>query len=455
MRDSGPGVLIRIRLRESLVHPRLRFSSALLLLLSACSDSTGPGGKIGAGTLRLIPGIDTLAAGESVQFSARLVPDTGGLLSPGEVIWSSSNPDVASVSKGMVTGHRSGSAEIVAVMQGDRATATIAVERRFKATSVAVGPGHTCALAPDGQAWCVGIDADGKLGLGTFGGSQTSMTAPVVGGITFRAIAVNDRSSCGLAADGRAWCWGSNSLRLLGHAPAFQNSAVPVVADTLRTYDSLASGGLATCGLSAGSAWCWGQFHGSPKAVSVGGTPAAITVTTSLQCAALSSTGLSCWRAIGFSGGGGGPASGPYRSVAAGRSVTDATTGSYLCAIGSDAQAWCWGSNPRGQLGDGSTANRGTAMPVNGGRVFTALSAGTNFACGTDPAGVLRCWGANEHGQLAAGDSTDALEPRLALTQERFTSVSAGADRACAVSTAQELWCWGAGIGPAPAPVVY
>ena len=439
------------------MHPRPRLSIALLVLLSACSDSTGPGGKAGEGTLRLIPGIDTLAAGESVQFSARLVPDTGGLLSPGEVIWSSSDPDIASVSKGLVTGHRSGSAEIVALVRGDRATATVAVERRFKATSVAVGPYHLCALAPDGQAWCFGTDRDGSLGLGTFGGSYRTMTAPVVGGVTFRAIAVNDVSSCGLDAAGRAWCWGSNNSRELGHAPAFQYSAVPVVADTLRTYDSLSSQDRVTCGLSGGVPYCWGFNRGAPRAPLIPATPPFTSITAGrwLQCAAPSSGGVACWQSLGFSGGGA-AAGTRFRAITGSYGArSDGATGGYLCGLDQSAVAWCWGSNGSGQLGDNTTIDRASAVAVTGGRAYVSISAGPDFACATDAAGVTRCWGSNDQGQLGTGAATGSLGPEPASTAERFTAVSTGVGRACGVSIAQELWCWGAGFGRVPAPVLY
>ncbi len=65
----------------------------------------------------------------------------------------------------------------------------------------------------------------------------------------------------------------------------------------------------------------------------------------------------------------------------------------------------------RGQLGDGTFANRSVPAPVAGGHDFDALSApdANLHSCGVTPSGSLYCWGLNLYGQI--GDGTFTLRP--------------------------------------------
>jgi alpha-tubulin suppressor-like RCC1 family protein len=83
-----------------------------------------------------------------------------------------------------------------------------------RATAIAVGGAHTCALLTDGTVRCWGANYRGQLGDGT----TTFSSAPVrVEGLSdIVAIAAGDRHTCALRREGTVWCWGANDFGQLG-----------------------------------------------------------------------------------------------------------------------------------------------------------------------------------------------------------------------------------------------
>lgn len=108
-------------------------------------------------------------------------------------------------------------------------------------------------------------------------------------------------------------------------------------------------------------------------------------------------------------------------------------------ALARDGTLWAWGWNADGQLGDGTTMQHHVptlaAIPP-----LRALSSGTGHACGepTDLSGVI-CWGAY-HPAASAITSPVAI-PGLA----NVLSLSAGDGFTCAVALDRNVYCWGAG----------
>jgi len=146
--------------------------------------------------------------------------------------------------------------------------------------------------------------------------------------------------------------------------------------------------------------------------------------------------------------------------------LTTVDAGSFhTCGVASDARAWCWGLNDRGQLGD-ATVGGFRNSPVLVGSVFDtyrAVSAGgSGFAvqdgqpgvlfeshtCGLTLGDSIECWGANTYGQLGNGTFDAAAVPFPVLAPGlRFRSVSAGGRHTCAISEDFEVYCWGLNSG--------
>jgi alpha-tubulin suppressor-like RCC1 family protein len=117
--------------------------------------------------------------------------------------------------------------------------------------------------------------------------------------------------------------------------------------------------------------------------------------------------------------------------------------GGHSCALSSEGQAYCWGLNGSGQLGDGTNVERLSPMPVSGSVRLVALEGGAMFTCGLDASGAAWCWGSNSSGQLGDGTTENRAVPTLVLTDRRFTQITAGVTHACGIATDGDSYCWG------------
>jgi alpha-tubulin suppressor-like RCC1 family protein len=60
----------------------------------------------------------------------------------------------------------------------------------------------------------------------------------------------------------------------------------------------------------------------------------------------------------------------------------------------------CWGDHFFGQLGDGTTVDRLTPVPVGKALPWTQVTAGTVHSCGLTSERHVYCWGENNIGQV-------------------------------------------------------
>lgn len=134
---------------------------------------------------------------------------------------------------------------------------------------------------------------------------------------------------------------------------------------------------------------------------------------------------------------------GPTRP-GAGLAFTSVEVGEdHTCGVTERDLAFCWGLNLRGQLGDGSGADRARPTAVAGGLAFSALGAGISHTCGVSTIAAAYCWGRNSEGQLGDGSRSERETP--VSVNFVAAAVTAGGLHSCALAPAGEPYCWGSG----------
>jgi hypothetical protein len=258
-----------------------------------------------------------------------------------------------------------------------------------------VGALSTCGLGPDGSAWCWGAIDQAKL----VNGGKNDRPLPGLVGAAYNSLSVGLNHTCGVGSYHCADCWGSNSQGEIGDGSTTPRGS-PSPVGSFGDFADVSAGGTHSCGVrSNGDIVCWGNNAngrlGSGSQVSFVTEPSRVASILSF---------------IGVSAG-----------------------GSHTCALTSTNDAYCWGFNSDGQLGDNSNTDRSTPVAVAGGLKFTALSAGESHTCGITVGGDTYCW----------GNGGPSSKIPVVVGGFSFTAISAGARHTCAIATDASAWCWG------------
>ena len=269
-----------------------------------------------------------------------------------------------------------------------------------------------------------------------------SIPVPVAGGYRFALLVAGGLHNCGVTTTGVTYCWGLDEAGQVGSDSASQICGdagegghpcrrTPVRVGGERTLVALAAGRSHTCGLDAqGEAWCWGRFLGAPLSP-IGAHPplASISAGDHKTCALTSEGATLCWGVFRI---------GPSDLVttlttptpggtwqAADDSTlhfTSVTTGEeHICGLTSGGAAYCWGVGWDGQLGISrgllKLGRQGSndPLPVEGKLQFAVLSAGFAHTCGVGSDGRAYCWGENKLGQLGDGTTKGHDQPKLVV----------------------------------------
>jgi alpha-tubulin suppressor-like RCC1 family protein len=167
------------------------------------------------------------------------------------------------------------------------------------AQSLVLGESHTCAVANGDKVVCWGNNQDGRLGLGTSGGSEPPTQIPGLSNVSY--LTGEDFTTCAVMADHSLKCWGWTPL-------GYRHSPTTIAAwDDAKEVLYEEAGG-----------WCFVRRNGTAA------------------CTGQTAVSMPSWTDI--------------KDIALGFYMT-------ACALREDGSVWCWGLNNWGQLGRGFKSN--------------------------------------------------------------------------------------------------
>jgi alpha-tubulin suppressor-like RCC1 family protein len=265
--------------------------------------------------------------------------------------------------------------------------------------------------------------------------SPAAARAPVAEAamVSVTQIAPGGDHTCALLSSGSVRCWGHNTHGEAGNGTVSANVALPVtvatVAGPLTGVTQVVSGANHSCALLASrQVRCWGE--------NTDGQLGDGTVTTPRN------------RPVVVSNPAGTGALGAVTQLDAGTNHT--------CARLTSGEARCWGADPDGRLGDGTTTPQRTrpvaVRAITGAGNLTGvtqISAGETHTCARVSSGRVRCWGGNSDGRLGDGTTTPRVRPVAVVGPSGsgqlrgVAEVVAATFHSCARLTAGTVRCWG------------
>jgi alpha-tubulin suppressor-like RCC1 family protein len=329
--------------------------------------------------------------------------------------------------------------------------APIPVSNLSSVHQITVGADHACALLTDGTARCWGDNQYGSLGDGTTVSSTVPVTVSNLSGII--ALSAGDEFTCALLSDQSVQCWGA--------LPTTDSLTPVTITGFTSGIANLSSGGQNTCvTLVDGTVECWGGVIDTatpgtliPAPISGWSQVLSLSNTVENTCALLADGTASCWgdnlySQLGPQGGYSDFSPTPvvaYSSLLPGGGVSSiAAGGQHSCVILSyGGTARCWGNNVDGQLGNGSTTNVSTSVPVTGLSAASAIAGGEDHSCALVAGGTAQCWGSNASGQLGNGTTTNSSTPVSVSGLTEAIAITTGSDHNCALFAGGTAKCWG------------
>ncbi|MBI0136407.1 InlB B-repeat-containing protein [Bifidobacterium sp. W8120] len=326
------------------------------------------------------------------------------------------------------------------------------------------GGSFSLAVGSDGNAYAWGANSNGQLGDGTTGGYRSTPvmvkmpdrnTYPdLPKDFTYLQVSAGTNHSLAVGSDGNAYAWGYNYYGQLGDGTSTTDRHAPVRVKTPDrktypdlpkdfTYVQVSAGEWYSLAMgSDGNAYAWGyNYYGQ-----LGDGTSSYSQATPVR---VKTPDRKTYPDL--------PKDFTYVQVSAG--------GYYSLAMGSDGNAYAWGNNNNGQLGDGTTSasqttpvrvktpDRNTYPDLPKDFTYMQVSAGYDHSLAVGSDGYAYAWGWNYYGQLGNNTSSgysfvpvrvrNPANPTDTSKGLQATQVSGGYDHSLAVGSNGNAYAWG------------
>ena len=293
------------------------------------------------------------------------------------------------------------------------------------------------------STWSISPDKGSQLG-----NEATTITPPDTSrGIRLSQVSggtdYNDGFSLAVASDGNAYAWGSNQYGQLGDGTITRRTtpvrvSKPVGAPTDFTFVQVSAGYWHSLAIgNDGNVYAWGDnTYGQLGNGTTGGyqtTPVRVQTPDRKTYPDL-------------------PADFTYVQVSGG--------GNNSLAVGSDGNAYAWGLNQYGQLGNGTTTNRNTPVRVSKPAdtpmdfTYVQVSGGAYYSLAVGNDDNVYAWGINQYGQLGNNTSNtfanpvpmrvrDPANPTDTSQGLKAVQVSGGYEHSLALGSDGYAYAWG------------
>ena len=317
--------------------------------------------------------------------------------------------------------------------------------------------------------------------LGTGGAGTAGAEEPPAGGFegSWSQFSLAGSSPCGVTTAGAAYCWGDDDSGQLGNGPALtgtQPTPTLVVTPPGVRWASVSAGSSQACGRTTeGQAYCWGADSAgrlgngpdltapqeAPSAVSTppGVTWRSVTMGQQNACGVTTTGDAYCWGGNGAGSIGNGTAENevPSPSLVLGgpwASVTPSDHDTSTCGVTVAGAAYCWGRETTGDLGNGPEPAQIQLSPspvvTPEGVTWASIDVVGATTCGLTTTGAAYCWGRDEAGAVGDGGAIGAVMhvPTLVATPPGVVWSELGAlpGGTCGLTTSGAAYCWGANL---------
>ncbi|WP_395736525.1 choice-of-anchor tandem repeat GloVer-containing protein [Prosthecobacter sp.] len=329
-------------------------------------------------------------------------------------------------------------------------------------TSLSGGYYHSLGVRSDGTLWAWGRNVEGQIGDATLVQRQSPLQ---VGTATnWKSVIAGGYYSTAIKQDNSLWTWGQNLYGQLGQgfADVTPRPNVPAQVGTANNWALLAPGFDHTVATrSDGTTWSWGNDSVNELGYS---TNNRLLLPFAAQFGAVSSASSGFYHSVVLKSDGtlwtaGGNSNGQLgigtndsaehqvmvQPQPGTQWISAAAGGYHSAAVRSDGTLWTWGYNNYGQVGDGTTTTRTSAVQVGTNTNWASVSCGNYFTVALRTDGTLWAWGYNSDGQMGNGTTGSAgqFSPVQVGSASDWNAVVCGGYHVLAIKQGGSLWGWG------------